>query len=217
MRAAAEPETVSATGPEAAGPRVVLAGRSRAWREGVRAMLDPAGETREAASAVEALEAARAADVLVIDDDMAVRLGPDTTDLPCALVVLGDDAGLLTSRPAEAGFALLPPDAGGEQLRAAVLAAAAGLVVLPAELAGPLLVEAGSTSPLPDLDEPLSDRELDVLRQLADGLSNKRIARALSISENTVKYHLAAVYGKLGVSSRAMAVRRGMELGLVRV
>ncbi|HLG56310.1 MAG TPA: LuxR C-terminal-related transcriptional regulator [Vicinamibacterales bacterium] len=66
-----------------------------------------------------------------------------------------------------------------------------------------------------DLVEPLTSREREVLEQLAAGLSNRQIARALSISEHTVKFHVSAILGKLGVSSRAAAVRHGMCHGLV--
>ena len=66
-----------------------------------------------------------------------------------------------------------------------------------------------------DLVEPLTSREHDVLEQLAAGLSNRQIARALGISEHTVKFHVSAILSKLGVSSRAAAIRHGMRHGLV--
>jgi len=66
-----------------------------------------------------------------------------------------------------------------------------------------------------DLVEPLTVREHEVLEQLAAGLSNRQIARALGISEHTVKFHVSGILGKLGVSSRAAAIRHGMRHGLV--
>jgi LuxR family transcriptional regulator, maltose regulon positive regulatory protein len=63
--------------------------------------------------------------------------------------------------------------------------------------------------------EPLSERELEVLRLIASGLPNKQIARRLDISLNTVKTHARNTYGKLGVSSRTEAAARARELGLV--
>ena len=63
--------------------------------------------------------------------------------------------------------------------------------------------------------EPLTAREQDVLEQIAAGRSNREIASALGISEHTVKFHVSAVLGKLGVSSRAAAIRRGLQRGLV--
>jgi LuxR family maltose regulon positive regulatory protein len=65
------------------------------------------------------------------------------------------------------------------------------------------------------LEEPLSDRELDVLRLVAAGLSNKEIAETLVIAVGTVKRHLTNINGKLAVSSRTQAVARGRELGLL--
>jgi len=70
---------------------------------------------------------------------------------------------------------------------------------------------------LPPLVESLTSREREVLALVADGLSNREIAEALDISEHTVKFHLAAVFGKLGASSRTEAVRRGLQLGLVDI
>jgi LuxR family maltose regulon positive regulatory protein len=67
----------------------------------------------------------------------------------------------------------------------------------------------------PALVEPLSDRELDVLRLLADGQTNQEIARTLCVSVNTVKTHLKNVYGKLGVSNRREAAARAKEVGLI--
>jgi DNA-binding CsgD family transcriptional regulator len=66
-----------------------------------------------------------------------------------------------------------------------------------------------------DLVEPLTSREHDVLEQMAAGLSNRQIATALGISEHTVKFHVSAILGKLGVSSRSAAIRHGMRQGLV--
>jgi DNA-binding NarL/FixJ family response regulator len=66
-----------------------------------------------------------------------------------------------------------------------------------------------------DVIEPLTSREQEVLEQMAAGLSNRQIAQALGISEHTVKFHVSAILGKLGVSSRSAAIRHGMRQGLV--
>jgi LuxR family maltose regulon positive regulatory protein len=63
--------------------------------------------------------------------------------------------------------------------------------------------------------EPLSDRELEVLRLIAAGKSNKDIAAALTVTLNTVKKHSSHIYGKLGVSGRTQAVARARELALI--
>jgi DNA-binding NarL/FixJ family response regulator len=65
------------------------------------------------------------------------------------------------------------------------------------------------------LVEPLTPRESQVLQLLADGLPNKTIAARLGVSEETVKFHLASVFGKLGATNRTDAVRRALGRGLV--
>jgi len=63
--------------------------------------------------------------------------------------------------------------------------------------------------------ESLTPRELDVLVLLADGVGNREIASRLEISEHTVKFHLSAIFGKLGASTRTDAVRRALRSGLI--
>jgi ATP/maltotriose-dependent transcriptional regulator MalT len=67
------------------------------------------------------------------------------------------------------------------------------------------------------LIEALTAREHDVLALLADGLSNRDIAARLDISEHTVKFHLASIFGKLGASTRTEAVQRGLRLGVIEI
>lgn len=67
------------------------------------------------------------------------------------------------------------------------------------------------------LAEPLTPREVDVLEHLAEGLPNKEIASRLGISDQTVKFHVAAISGKLGATNRTDAVRRAIRRGLVTV
>jgi DNA-binding CsgD family transcriptional regulator len=65
--------------------------------------------------------------------------------------------------------------------------------------------------------EALTAREHDVLVLLADGLANRDIAARLDISEHTVKFHLASIFGKLGASTRTEAVQRGLRLGVIEI
>lgn len=118
--------------------------------------------------------------------------------------------------------ALLPADISPDQLMAALQAASAGLLVLdPALLPGNLRVGATdgfATSAAHARDalvEPLTPRESEVLQMLAAGLGNKEIAARLKISDHTVKFHVASILGKLGVSSRTEAVSFAMRRGLV--
>jgi NarL family two-component system response regulator YdfI len=69
----------------------------------------------------------------------------------------------------------------------------------------------------PALVEALTPREHEVLVLLADGLRNREIATRLGISEHTVKFHLAAIFGKLAASSRTEVVRKALRLGLIDV
>jgi two-component system, NarL family, response regulator YdfI len=111
--------------------------------------------------------------------------------------------------------ALLPRDAPAAAILAAVEAAANGMAVIdPQELEGLL----GSPAPVDTADTggaPLTPRELEVLRMMADGAANKEIAWKLAISEHTVKFHVASVMGKLNASSRTEAVTRGLRRGLI--
>jgi LuxR family maltose regulon positive regulatory protein len=67
----------------------------------------------------------------------------------------------------------------------------------------------------PSMVEPLSERELEVLRLLATGLTYRQVAEQLIISLNTVRHHTRNIYGKLGVRSRTQAIARTQELGLL--
>jgi len=67
------------------------------------------------------------------------------------------------------------------------------------------------------LIEALTAREHDVLALVADGLPNRDIAARLAISDHTVKFHLASIFGKLGVSTRTEAVQRGLRLGVIDI
>ena len=100
---------------------------------------------------------------------------------------------------------MLAPDARPEEIRAALLAAAEGLVTLSPRMVAPALEPVAS-----GLDEsgglPLTSREQEVLRAMADGAANKEIAFRLGITEHTVKFHVASILGKLGAGSRAGAV-----------
>ncbi|QLH25943.1 response regulator transcription factor [Streptomyces sp. Rer75] len=96
-----------------------------------------------------------------------------------------------------------------EELFAAIRNAAAGRTALSAPVADRLMAQMRTPRPT------LSERERDILQQLARGLGNREIARALFISEATVKTHLGRIYGKLGVDTRAGAVAVATERRLL--
>ena len=108
-------------------------------------------------------------------------------------------------------------------IRRAMAAGADGYLLkdLPRDQIVAAVRELMNGSPRTHIDAPhgsqlsLTDRETDVLALVADGLTNRAVARKLGISEATVKTHLAHVYTKLGVLDRATAVREAWERGLV--
>ncbi len=122
-----------------------------------------------------------------------------------------------TAEALRAGIrAVLPSDVSPEQLRAALEATAAGLVVMhPREASAAFPAPAATAAPRSELPEPLTHRESEVLQMLAGGLANKEIAARLSISDHTVKFHVASILGKLGASTRTEAVSIGIRQGLV--
>jgi DNA-binding NarL/FixJ family response regulator len=136
-----------------------------------------------------------------------------------AVVTLADErraSAILESLPIR-GWAIVPSDASREEIVAALMAAHAGFGAMPAAWTSrPVEAPVNWTSD-EGPDEPLTTREQDVLELLSLGLSNKRIAERLGISEHTVKFHINAIYGKLGASTRTEAVNRALRRGLLRI
>jgi NarL family two-component system response regulator YdfI len=110
--------------------------------------------------------------------------------------------------------AVLGRDASADEILAAVEAAANGFALLdPRELE--TLLRGAAPAQVAAETGVLTPRELEVLRMMAEGAANKTIAWKLGISEHTVKFHVAAILGKLNASSRTEAVTTGLRKGLV--
>lgn len=105
----------------------------------------------------------------------------------------------------------LPKTATAEELATAVRQVADGELVLPPTATNALLQQLGSDTP----NESLTQREIQVLRSVAGGQTNKAIALKLGISEHTVKFHLGSAMSKLGAASRAEAVATAIQKGLI--
>jgi DNA-binding NarL/FixJ family response regulator len=138
-----------------------------------------------------------------------------------ALVVLleGEDAEAPLQALGAGASAALDRSASRHEIMAAVKAAAAGLVVVPPALLATLLPEAPPADDVLKANGAgrarLTRRELEVLAAMADGASNKAIARRLGISFHTAKFHVAAILAKLDADSRTEAVAKAAQLGLV--
>jgi len=210
--------------------RVVLADDHAVVRRGIRQFMEEAGEiavVAEAADGEAALEAIRREkpDVAVLDIQMPRRTGIEVTRavrnerLPVGVLVLtayDDDPYVQAVLEAGANGYVLK-NASSEEIVKAVHTVYEGQMALDPSIARKIVahwMSAGQAPPEP-LEPRPSPREMDVLRLVARGLTNKAIAAQLKISERTVQGHIASLFAKLGVNSRTEAVVRAAQLGWV--
>ena len=201
--------------------RVMLVDDHRLFREGLRSLLATASDIEVVAEASDGQEAMRLAgivkpDVVVMDlkmpnvDGVTATRNLRTTVPKCRVVALttfeDDELVFDALRAGAVGYVL--KDASSDRLLDAVRSASRGETVLQPSVATKVvaaLSRLSEAAPARAEDLGLSERELDVLRLLAGGASNKEIASSLSIAEGTVKNHVTSVLGKLGVSDRTNA------------
>lgn len=199
----------------------------QAVRSGLRVMLSDRSETQlaqlrisEAATLQECADWLPELDLVILASlqfssaGLAALLSPEGR---LALLLLTDDpqsaAGL--SGLGLRAWGLLPLESTAAELNAAVSALLEGLLVL-----SPIFAQRAALLPAPDPSvaspsEPLSQREIEVLQHLAQGLPNKQIALRLGISEHTVKFHVSSIYTKLDATNRTEAVRLGVQSGWI--
>jgi DNA-binding NarL/FixJ family response regulator len=184
-----------------AGPTVTVMGDDALALAGLEALLD-----REGLEVLPEL-----GDVIVVDVGYG-ETGAFLEDVPAGdpVVAVASDvpSALAAWRSGVSG--LLYRDVSSRELAGAVRAVASGLVVLQDRVAADLIPTLG-----PPPLESLTPREHDVLAHLALGLTNREIAHALGIRETTAKFHVNAVMGKLGATSRTEAVVAAARAGLV--
>jgi len=166
---------------------------------------DVVGVTVTSSSA--ALQAA-SFDVAIIQAPQVVRSATFPEAHVPTLYLLPDESS--QSKELAGKNAVLLRNASAPQIRAAAMAVAVGLRIARTNNSAAVENEAELA-----FVEPLTDRELRVLNLLADGLSNPKIARVLSISRNTVKFHVSSIISKLGATSRTEAVTIGVKRGLI--
>lgn len=147
-------------------------------------------------------------DVAIVQAPQIAHVAPFPREQVPTLYLLSDES----SQPKEltGKNAVLSRNASAPQIRAAAMAVAAGLQIVRTNSSAAAEHETELA-----FVEPLTDRELRVLNLLADGLSNPQIARLLSISRNTVKFHVSSIISKLGAASRTEAVTIGVKRGLI--
>ncbi len=198
--------------------RVLIVARSSALRAGLRSLLEAEFEIVAESSSLAKLELSNI-DVIVFDGETSSL--ETSFQLP-SIVYLSDQPNaandlLELNLP---NWAIVASDASETELRAAVQATAQGFSVMTPNILEQLLTH--NPEPKFSLEqdlptEALTPRELEVLAALSHGLSNKQIAKQLGISGSTVKFHVAQVYAKLGVSSRVSAVNLGIRYGFISI
>jgi len=214
--------------------RLLLVDDQSLFREALRTLLglqpdfDIVAEAENGERAV-ALAKAHKPDVILMDLRMPVMGGVEATRRVLAAAPATRVVVLTTFEEDEEIFDALRAGALGYLLKAcsadklceSVRAAAKGTSVLEPSVAARMMAELTRLSAkegkrVPQvLADPLSDRELAVLRLLTDGCSNKEIGSRLNITEGTVKNHMTNVLGKLGVLDRTQAALRAREMGLI--
>jgi DNA-binding NarL/FixJ family response regulator len=213
--------------------RIVIADDQAVVRSGFRAILEDEPDLEvvgDAADGLAAVEVARSrrADVVLMDIRMprldgleaTRRLAGPGVEHPIDVIVVTtfdlDDYVFGALRAGAAGFLL--KDAAPETLTAAIRAVANGHGLIAPEVTRRLIARFAATTPDPARRhelEPLSEREREVLLEVAHGRSNSQIARRLFIEEATVKSHVSSILLKLGLHSRVQAVILAYETGLV--
>ena len=206
--------------------RVVVADDQTVVREGLVTLLKLLPGIDVIAAASDGLEAVQLVaehdpDVLLMDLRMPTMDGVEATrqvrtDHPRTEVVVlttysDDDSVLSALRAGARGF--LTKDADAESIGRALEAAANGQSIVDADVQR-RLIEGATTKPVAVADSGLTPRELEVLRLIAEGLSNTEIARHLVVSEATVKTHINHLFAKANLRDRAQAVAYAYRLGL---
>jgi DNA-binding NarL/FixJ family response regulator len=205
--------------------RVFIADDQLLVRQGIRTLLemDPGievvGEAGDGSEVIEAVPRT-AVDVLLLDVRMPRKTGIEVLRelaerLPPTLILTTfDDADVVLDgiRAGARGFML--KDVSYDQLIAAIRAVASGGTVFQPAVTERLLRFAEKVH-RPFLTEHLTDREIEVVRLMSGGYSNREIAHALGTAEGTIKNHVSSILGKFGVRDRTRAVLKALESGLL--
>ena len=204
--------------------KILLADDHKILREGIRRGLEAAGEevVGEAGNGEEAVELARstAPDVILMDLSMPVldgigatkRIVDEQPDAKVVVLTMHDDAQRTRAAISAGAVGYLTKGTSFTQVLETVRAAAAGETVLSPQLAVSMLEAAQRSA---EVDEILSERQVEILQKIANGLGTKQVARELGITQKTVHNHLNAIYRKLDTQSLTQAVLSAVRLGII--
>ena len=213
--------------------KILLVDDQPLFREGLRTVLSLHSDFEvvgEAANGSEAIRLSRSLlpSVVLMDLQMPILDGVSATrrlheEQPsCRVIVLTtfDDDEMVFDGLRAGAVGYLLKDVPSEKLAEAIRAAARGESFLQPSVAAKVVAEfarlSGRTAAVMDsLIEPLSERELEILRLIARGTSNREIANGLFIAEGTVKNHVTNILAKLGVRDRTQAAIKAKDIGLV--
>lgn len=213
--------------------KILLVDDQPLFREGLRTLLSVHSDFEvvgEAGNGEEAIRLTRslAPSVVLMDLQMPVLDGVAATrrlheEQPrCRIIVLTtfDDDEMVFDGLRAGAVGYLLKDAPSEKLAEAIRVAARGETFLQPSVAAKVVAEfarlSRKTFESPELAiEPLSERELEILRLIAQGASNREIATALFLAEGTVKNHVTNILGKLGVRDRTQAALKAKDAGLI--
>ncbi len=213
--------------------RLMLVDDQRLMRDGLRTLMELEPDivvVAEAKNGQEAVNkfASEKPDVVLMDIRMPVMDGVEATQQllkswPEALIIIlttfDDDRYVFEGLRAGAlGYML--KDVSGAELAEAIRNVIAGGALIEPSVARKMVAEFARLAPssgsgIKNMSEPLSKRELDILRLLCTGMSNKEIASKAHLAEGTVKNYISAIFVKIGVNNRAQAVLKAKEFGLV--
>jgi two-component system nitrate/nitrite response regulator NarL len=210
--------------------RIVFADDHRLVREALAPFIQrlaPTVRLDEASTvdeAVSLLENNNQCDLILLDLNMPGmdgfegfnRLQHVAPDTPIAVLSGSIDPSDVSQALAHGAAGYIPKTTAGTTLVNALQIILAGeIYVPPALMTAQAARGGGATGAREARTVPLADRQMDVLKALAEGLTNKEIARRLGIAEITVKVHLQSIYRKLGVSNRTEALAAALNRGLV--
>jgi DNA-binding NarL/FixJ family response regulator len=208
--------------------RVFIADDQLLIRQGIRTLLEMdaeiviAGEAEDGAETIERVPLAEV-DVLLLDVRMPKKNGVDVlrelssaNALPPTLVLTTfDDTPVVLDAIRAGARGFLLKDISYQQLMSAIRAIAAGGTVFQPAITQRLLRAAGTPAPDAMPIEELTARELEVVRLMAGGYSNKEIAHALGTAEGTIKNQVSSILSKFGVRDRTRAVLKALEARLL--